>query len=301
MAERISDVIHRHRRAAWLLLVVPPLAWLALIYLGSLFSLLVHSFYSVDDFTGQIVRTPTLSTWEQVFTLVQLDIVVRTVSMAAAVTVLDVVLAFPLAYVLARARSPSLRALLHLGVLLPLWSNYLVRVYAWKLLLAKQGALAWLLEELGLTWVLDALLALPVVGGMSLSSSYLGTAIVFAYMWLPYMVIPIHAALERVPRSLQEAAADLGATPARAFLDVVLPLALPGVAAGAIFSFSLTLGDFTIPGIIGTSTTFLGQAVLMQQGTAGNVPLAAALSIVPIVVMGVMLWLARMLGAFRAH
>jgi putative spermidine/putrescine transport system permease protein len=220
--------------------------------------------------------------------------------MALAVTVASAVLAFPLAYYMVRCASLRLKALLYLGVMLPLWSSYLVRVYSWKLILAKEGVITWLTGRLGLTAVLDAVLALPVVGGPSLSTSYLGTFLVFLYVWLPFMVLPIVAALERVPRSLVEASGDLGARPAQTFRRVILPLAFPGVVAGSIFTFSLTLGDYIIPGIIGGSQPFLGQAVYQHQGTAGNIPMAAALTVVPIGIMTVYLTVARRLGAFEA-
>jgi putative spermidine/putrescine transport system permease protein len=220
--------------------------------------------------------------------------------MAAAVTVAAAALAFPLAYYMVRRAGFRLKALLYLGVMLPLWSSYLVRVYSWKLILAKEGVVTWLGDRLGLTWLLDAVLALPVVGGPSLSTSYLGTFLVFLYVWLPFMVLPIVAALERVPRSLVEASADLGAHPGQTFRRVILPLAVPGLVAGSIFTFSLTLGDYIIPGIIGGSQPFIGQAVFSHQGTAGNIPMAAALTLVPIVVMAAYLTLARRLGAFEA-
>ena len=184
--------------------------------------------------------------------------------------------------------------------MLPLWSSYLVRVYAWKLILAKEGILTWFVDRLHATWLLDAILALPVIGGPSLSISYIGTFLVFLYVWLPFMILPTQAALERVPRSLTEASADLGARPLQSFRHVILPLALPGIAAGSIFTFSLTMGDYIIPQIVGSSRYFIGQAVYAHQGTAGNIPLAAAFTVVPIVIMGFYLWTARRLGAFNA-
>ena len=174
--------------------------------------------------------------------------------------------------------------------MLPLWSSYLVKVYAWKLILAKEGILTWLFGKLHLSWLLDAWLSLPVVGGNSLSVSFTGTFIVFVYVWLPFMILPIQAALERVPANLVEASSDLGASPGQTFRNVLFPLALPGIVAGSIFTFSLTLGDYIIPQIIGTSRLFIGQAVYAQQGTAGNIPLAAAFTVVPIVIMGFYLW-----------
>ncbi len=167
-------------------------------------------------------------------------------------------------------------------------------------MLAKEGILNWLFAKLHLTWLLDAYLAIPVIGGNSLSVSYTGTFLVFLYVWLPFMILPLQAALERVPLSLLEASADLGGTPPQTFRHVILPLALPGVIAGSIFTFSLTLGDYIVPQIIGSSRLFIGQAVYTHQGTAGNIPLAAAFAVVPIVIMGFYLWMAKRAGAFDA-
>ncbi|MGH7324162.1 MAG: ABC transporter permease [Candidatus Rokuibacteriota bacterium] len=298
--QRVSTALYVRPRLLLLLLLAPPLLWLGVIYLGSLFALLLQSFFYVDAFSGVVVREFSLVTWRELFTAAHLDIVVRTSLMAAAVTLAAALLALPLAYYMVRYASLRLKALLYLAVMLPLWSSYLVRVYSWKLILAKEGIVTWLSERLGVGWLLDAVLAVPVVGGPSLSTSYLGTFLVFLYVWLPFMVLPIVAALERVPRSLVEASADLGARPAQTFRRVVLPLALPGVVAGSIFTFSLTLGDYIIPGIIGGSQPFIGQAVYQHQGTAGNIPLAAALTVVPVAIMAVYLVVARRLGAFEA-
>jgi putative spermidine/putrescine transport system permease protein len=181
-----------------------------------------------------------------------------------------------------------------------LWSSYLVRVYAWKLILAQEGLFTWIVERLGLSGVLDWVLTLPVVGGPSLSFSFLGLFVVFVYIWLPYMILPINAALERVPKSVIEASSDLGARPGYTFRKVILPLAFPGVVAGSIFTFSLTLGDYIIPGVFGNSAFFIGQAVLSHQGSAGNIPMAAAFTVVPIVIMTIYLTVAKRLGAFDA-
>ena len=298
--ERLSTALYFRPRVLLLLLLGPPLLWVGVVYLGALLALLVQSLFRIDEFSGLVVHELSLETYRQLFTIANFDVVLRTTLMALAVTVAAAALAFPLAYYMVRCASLRLKALLYLGVMLPLWSSYLVRVYSWKLILAKEGVITWLAGRLGLTALLDALLALPVVGGPSLSTSYLGTFLVFLYVWLPFMVLPIVAALERVPRSLAEASADLGARPAQTFRRVVLPLAVPGVVAGSIFTFSLTLGDYIIPGIIGGSQPFLGQAVYQHQGTAGNIPMAAALTVVPIGIMAVYLAVARRLGAFEA-
>ena len=291
------------RRSPWLtlILLLPPLLWLGVAYLGSLLALLAHSFFRLDQFSGQVVYEWGLSSYVELLTQrANLDIILRTVLMASAVTIACAVIGFPVAYLAARYAGPRVKALFYLGVMLPLWSSYLVRVYAWKLILAKEGVVSWAAAGTGTSWLLDGLLALPVVGGPSLSISYLGMFLVFTYIWLPYMVLPVQAALERVPASLVEASADLGARPPRTFRSVVLPLAFPGVVAGSIFTFSLTLGDYIIPYIVGTSSLFIGQAVYIHQGTAGNVPLAAAFSIVPIVIMAAYLTVAKRLGAFDA-
>jgi len=300
LMSRISTALYLHPKLLLLLLLAPPLFWLGVIYLGSLFALLLQSFFYIDEFSGNIVREFSLATYEQLFTRANADIFIRTALMAAAVTVSAALIAFPTAYYMVRYASMRMKAALYLAVMLPLWSSYLVRVYAWKLILAKEGIVTWVAAQLHLTWLLDAVLAIPVIGGPSLSISYIGSFLVFLYIWLPFMILPIVAALERVPASLTEASADLGATPKQTFLKVVLPLAFPGVVAGSIFTFSLTLGDYIIPGIIGNSRPFIGQAVVQLQGTAGNIPLAAAFTIVPIVIMAIYLTIARRLGAFDA-
>lgn len=298
--QRLSTFLYRRPSLLLLLLFSLPLIYMGVVYISSLFALMVNSFFRLDDFSGKVVREFTLSNYLALLQPANLDIVRRTAGMALAVTIADAVLAFPLAYYIARYASPRLKAALYLAVILPLWSSYLVRVYAWRLILAKEGILSWFVDKLGLTWLLDALLALPVIGGPSLTVSMIGMFIVFTYIWLPYMVLPIQAALERVPRSYLEASMDLGARPAQTFRHVLLPLALPGVVAGSIFTFSLTLGDFIVPSALGNSSYFIGQAVLSHQGTSGNIPLAAAFTVVPMVIMIVYLLVARKLGAFEA-
>jgi putative spermidine/putrescine transport system permease protein len=297
---RFFAALHRRPVLAFLLLMAPPLLWLGVVYLGSLGSLLVQSFFHLDGFSGRVIRQPTLATWRALLTRPHLDIVLRTLVMASAVTLAAAALAFPLAYYMARYATSRMRAFLTLAVVMPLWSSYLVRVYFWKLILAKEGVVSWVFARVGLSDALDGLLALPHLGGPSLSISPLGTFIAFLYVWLPYMVLPIAASLERIPRSLLEASADLGARPFDTFARIVWPLALPGVAAGSVFTFSLTLGDFVVPGTLGDSSLYLGQAVLAYQGTAGNVPLAAAFTVIPVVVMALYLAAARRAGAFDA-
>jgi putative spermidine/putrescine transport system permease protein len=296
----LSDAFWRKPKLLLFLMLLPPVLWLGVVYIGSLFALLLQSFFSIDEYSGLINREFTLKTYGDLLQAANLDIILRTVTMAAAVTLASIVVAFPIAYYAARYAQGRWKALFYLAVMLPLWSSYLVKVYAWKLILAKEGILTWLLAKLNLLWLLDGWLSLPIVGGNSLSVSFTGTFIVFVYVWLPFMILPMQAALERVPGNLIEASSDLGASPRQTFWNVLLPLALPGIVAGSIFTFSLTLGDYIIPQIIGTSRLFIGQAVYSQQGTAGNIPLAAAFAVVPIVIMGLYLWMAKRMGAFDA-
>ena len=299
-AARLSDFFWRNPGILLLLMLTPPLLWLGVIYLGSLVALLLQSFFSIDDFSGLINYEFTFATYRQLLIPSNFDIIIRTVTMAVLVTLASAAIAFPIAYYAARFAKGKWKVIFYLGVMLPLWSSYLVKIYAWKLILAKEGIITWALGKLHLLWLLDAWLALPVVGGSSLSISYTGTFIVFIYVWMPFMILPIQASLERVPGNLIEASADLGGNPAQTFRHVLFPLALPGIIAGSIFTFSLTLGDYIIPQIIGSSRLFIGQAVYAQQGTAGNIPLAAAFSVVPIVIMGLYLWMAKRKGAFDA-
>jgi putative spermidine/putrescine transport system permease protein len=296
----LSDHFWRRPGLLIFLMLLPAVLWLGIVYLGSLLALLLQSFFSIDEFSGLINREFTLKTYAELFRPQNLDIIVRTVSMAAMVTLASAVVAFPIAYVAARYAKGKWKALFYLGIMLPLWASYLVKIYAWKLILAREGILNWVFEQLHLSWLLDAWLSIPVIGGNSLSISYTGTFLVFLYVWMPYMILPIQAAIERVPVNLLDASADLGATPRQTFWKVIFPLALPGIIAGSIFTFSLTLGDYIIPQIVGNSQFFIGQAVYSHQGTAGNIPLAAAFTVVPIVIMGFYLWLAKRAGAFDA-
>ncbi len=299
--DRFFTFLFYRKTLATFLLISPLLVWLGIIYLGSLFTLLVQSFFSIDAFTGIIKYEFTLDTYRDLFRQsTNWDILIRTTAMASAVTFACAVLAFPMAFFIAFRAGSRLKPILYLGVMLPLWSSYLVKVYAWKLIMAKEGILSWFLDKLNLTFALDALLALPVIGGTSLSFSYTGMFLVFVYIWIPYMILPIQASLERIPKTLLEASADLGASPRKTFWKVILPLSFPGIVAGSIFTFSLTLGDYIIPTIIGNSSYFIGMAVYTHQGTAGNIPLAAAFSVIPILIMTCYLYLAKRAGAFDA-
>jgi putative spermidine/putrescine transport system permease protein len=300
LLDSASNLLYRRKGVLLGVLLVPPLLWFGVIYLGSLLSLLANSFYRLDDFTGQVVKEFGFNNFIELSAPANLDVIWRSVGMALLVTLACVILALPLAYYMARYARGSTKALLYVAVMLPLWSSYLVRLYAWKLLLAKEGVISWLMNTLHLQWLLENLLSTPVIGGNSLSFSPIGTFLVFVYMWLPFMILPIQAAIERIPGSYLEASADLGASPQKTFKNVILPLAMPGIAAGSIFTFSLTLGDYIIPQVIGNSTIYIGQVVYRQQGVAGNLPFAAAFSIIPIVVIAVYLWLAKRKGAFDA-
>lgn len=300
MLNRASTYLYQRPRLILALLLGPPMLYMLVVYLGSLIALLVYSFFSLDEFTGLINYQPTLNTYLQLFSRTNLGIFGRTAGMAMAVTIADAIIAFPLAYYIARYASPHLKTWLYIAVTLPLWSSYLVRVYAWKLILAKEGIVSWFINLFGLQFALDKLLSIPEIGGSSLSLSPIGMFIAFCYIWLPYMIVPIQAALERVPKSLLEASSDLGATAAQTFRNVILPLSFPGVIAGSIFTFSLTLGDFIVPQSLGNSRFVIGQAVYSYQGTAGNIPLAAAFTMGPVVIMIVYLLIARKLGAFDA-
>lgn len=300
LADRLTGLFWRYPGVLLILLITPPLIWLGVVYLGSLAALLLQSFYSIDEFSGVVNTDFTLKTYAELFRPSNFDIIVRTLLMSACVTLASAVIAFPIAYYAARFAKGRWKVVFYLGVLLPLWSSYLVKVYAWKLILAKEGIISWGADVTHTSFILNAVLSIPGIGGNSLSTSYIGTFLVFVYVWLPYMILPMQASLERVPNSMLEASADLGATRGQTFRTVILPLALPGIIAGSIFTFSLTMGDYIIPKIIGTSARSIGMAVSELQGTAGNLPLAAAFAVVPIVIMVIYLTLAKRAGAFDA-
>jgi putative spermidine/putrescine transport system permease protein len=286
---RLSGVLWRRPWLKALGLLTPPLAAFGIVYLGALVVLFVSSFWTVNSFTAAVEHTWTLANYRTVFSTAQpyFHIAGLTLEIAAAVTVTDAILAFPLAYFMARLAGKRTRALLFVMVLLPLWSSYLVRIYAWQTILAHNGAINWALNGIGLP---------------SLSLAYTNTAmwIVFSYVWLPFMVLPIYAALERIPDSYLEASADLGARGIKTFRSVILPLALPGLVAGSIFTFALTLGDYITPLLIGgTSSQFIGNTVYNYM-LESNTPLAAAFATIPLAIIGVYLVIARRLGAFEA-
>ncbi len=300
MLQRISTYLYLRPRLILLLLLLPPLIWFLVVYIGALVTMLINSFFYLDGFTGQVVRQFTLQTYAKLLIPTNLQIFFRTTLMALTVTIACIAIAFPLSYYMARFASPRMKTFLYLAVTLPLWSSYVVRVYSWKLILAQEGIISWFARLVHLDGLLNWYLSFDALGGPSLSVSVTGIFLVFVYIWLPYMIIPIQTALERVPKSLIEASSDLGAKPAQTFRNVILPLAFPGVVAGSIFTFSLTLGDFIVPSLFGNSSFFIGKAVLTYQGTSGNIPLAAAFTMGPIVIMIVYLLIARRLGAFDA-
>jgi len=282
---RLSIFLHGHARLRLGLLLAPPLGWLVVAYLGSLAVMLISSFFTVDAFTGKVVTEPSLDNYRTIFTSdVYRTITLRTVGIAAAVTITDALIAFPIAFYMARVAGTRKRGLLTVSVLLPLWSSYLVKVYAWYVILAEDGVLNWLLAPFGLSG--------PGYGDVA-------TWLVFSYLWLPYMILPIYAGLQRIPESLLEASSDLGARAGATFRRIVLPLAFPAVVAGSIFTFSLTLGDYIAPQIV-SNTQFIGNVVYRNVGVAGDLPFAAAFATVPIAIMIVYLLIARRLGAFES-
>lgn len=300
MLNRTSTFLYRRPRLILLLMLLPPLLWFVVVYLGALAAMLLNSCFYLDGFTGKVVRQFTLQTYAKLLEPTNLQIFSRTTLMAALVTLACIVVAFPLSYFMARYATARLKTFLYLAVTLPLWSSYVVRVYSWKLILAQEGIVSWFARIVHLDGALNWYLGLPVVGGPSLSVSSTGIFLVFVYIWVPYMILPVETALERVPKSLVEASGDLGARPAQTFRNVILPLVLPGVVAGSIFTFSLTLGDFIVPSLFGNSSYFIGKAVLTYEGTSGNIPLAAAFTMGPILIMLAYLLIARRLGAFDA-
>jgi putative spermidine/putrescine transport system permease protein len=284
VGRRLADLLHGRRRAQVGLLLAGPLGWLVVAYLGSLAVLFVAAFWQLDDFSGQIVHSYSLTNFQTLWNgHVYREIVLRTVGVAAAVTVTDAILAFPIAFFMAKVATPRARAALTVAVLMPLWASYLVKVYAWRTILNEDGILNWALQPLGISG--------PGYG-------IVATWLVFSYLWLPYMVLPIYAGLERIPNSLLDASGDLGGRPGTTFRRVVLPMAFPAVAAGSIFTFSLTLGDYITPQLV-SSKQFIGNVVFANVGVANNLPLAAAFATVPVFVMVIYLLVARRLGAFE--
>ena len=285
LGRRLSDLLANRPRLRLSLLLAGPIGWLVIAYLGSLVVLFIAAFWQLDPFTSEIVKETSFDNFRTIAEgEVYRDIVLRTVGIAAAVTVTDAILAFPIAFYMAKVASPRMRSLLVIAVLMPLWSSYLVKVYAWRLILSEEGVLNWALEPFGLEG--------PGYGNVA-------TWLVFSYLWLPFMIIPIYAGLDRIPSSVLDASGDLGAGAGHTFRRVIFPLALPALVAGSIFTFSLTLGDYITPGLV-SNTQFIGNVVYANVGVANNLPLAAAFALVPVAVMIVYLLIARRLGAFEA-
>jgi putative spermidine/putrescine transport system permease protein len=285
VSRRLSDLLYGHRRTQVSLLLAGPLGWLVIAYLGSLAVLFIAAFWHLDEFSGKVVHSYGTGNFETLWNdHVYRTIALRTIGIAAAVTVTDAIIAFPIAFFMAKVATPRVRGLLVVGVLMPLWASYLVKVYAWREILAEDGILNWALAPLGLKG--------PGFG-------FVATWLVFTYLWLPYMILPIYAGLERIPASMLDASGDLGGKPGLTFRRVILPLAFPAVVAGSIFTFALTLGDYITPQLV-SSTQFIGNVVYANVGIANNLPLAAAFATVPVVVMIVYLLVARRLGAFEA-
>ncbi|MBV1837904.1 ABC transporter permease [Acetobacter estunensis] len=275
------------RYAGNLALLIPPFGWLTVFYLGSLFILLLSAFWQVDSMTGEIVHDWTLDNFRVLFSDVTYRIVAqRTIGIAVLVTLTDIVLAWPLAWVIARKVGPRLKLFLLVLVALPLWSSMLARIYAWRLILGHDGVLNWFLHEAGLP-------------GQSIAFTNVALWLVFSYLWLPFMVMPLIAALEHIPASLLDAAGDMGATPTQVLRTVILPLAVPGMAAGSVFTFAVTLGDYVTPMLVGgAGSDFVGNVVYSNVGVSGNVPFAAAFSLLLLVVVAGYMLVARRFGAF---
>jgi putative spermidine/putrescine transport system permease protein len=283
IARRVSTFFHRHPHLGVGALLALPVGWLLVGYLGSLFVLLLASFWDTDSFTAELVHTFTLDNFRRIFEQeVYREVAWRTIRMAAFVTIADAILAFPIAYYMARVATRRTRNVLVVAVLVPLWAGYLVKAYAWRTILSDNGVINWALDPLGLSFD---------------GYSSVGLWLVFTYLWLPFMILPIYAGLERIPSSLLEASADLGGRSVQTFLRVTLPLVFPALVAGSIFTFSLTLGDYIAPDLI-TSQQFIGTVIYDERGV--NLPVAAAYTFVPIVVMTAYLLVARRLKAFEA-
>jgi putative spermidine/putrescine transport system permease protein len=286
---RVSAFLYRRRWLKLVLLLIPPFGWMVVVYLAALAVLLATAFWQQDVLSGKIIHTFTTDNIQYIRNDPTIRKVTRdTVQMAVIVTITDILLAFPLAYYMVRIASRRTRALLLVGVLMPLWSSYLIKAYTWRLMTGDRGTINWALGQIGL-------------GPIHIAFTQTAMWLAFSYIWLPYMVLPIYAALERIPNSLIEASEDLGGRAWRTLRSVVLPLALPGIAAGSIFTFSLTLGDYIMVDLVGgNKTDFLGSIIYRYQGVANDLPLAAAVAIIPVVVITVYLLLVKRLGAFEA-
>lgn len=286
VVRRLSAKLYPHRGVKLGLTLGPTLTWMIVVYLASLALMLVTAFWHTNELTSKIDRTWSLGNFRTLLNnSVYRTIALRTVGLAVAVTLTDLVLAAPIAYFAARMAKPRTRSILLLAVVMPLWSNYLVRVFAWRTITAGDGPLQALLDAVGVHY--------------SISASNWAVWLTFCYLWLPFAILPMYAALERLPSSLLEASSDLGAHDSMTFRRIVVPLVVPGMVAASIFTFSLTLGDYITPTLVGKGF-FIGNAIFNLAGVAQNLPLAAAFALVPIAIVAVYLLLARKLGAFEA-
>jgi len=280
----LADALYKRPRLQLSLLLAGPVGWLLIAYIGSLVVLFVAAFWRLDPFSAEIVKDLGFQNFETLWQEdVYREIAQRTFVIAGLVTLADALLAFPIAFYMAKVATPRVRALLLVAVLMPLWSSYVVKVYAWRTILNEEGILNWLLDPLGAEG--------PGFGNVA-------TWLVFTYLWLPFMIVPIYAGLERIPNSLLDASGDLGGRPWLTFRRVIFPLAFPAVVAGSIFTFSLTIGDYITPTLV-SSTQFIGNVVYANVGVANNLPLAAAFALVPVMAMVLYLLVARRLGAFE--
>lgn len=283
VGRRLADLFHGRPRLQVGALLAGPIGWLVVAYLGSLAVMFAASFWTLNDFTGEIEQSFSLENFKTLVTEpIYGTIALRTIGVALLVTITDALLAFPIAFFMAKMASSRARALLVVAVLMPLWSSYLIKVYSWRTMLGDEGILNWVLNPIGLSIPENDIFRLWLV---------------MSYLWLPYMIIPLYAGMERIPNSLLAASEDLGARPGMTFRRVILPMALPALVAGSIFTFSLTLGDYIAPQLV-TKTQFIGNVVYANIGVAGNLPLAAAFALVPVIVMVLYLLFARRMGAF---
>ena len=283
LAHRISTTLYSKPKLRLRLLLSAPVTWLGLVYIAALLALLVTAFFTVDSFTGEIKPGFSLQNFTDLFTnSLYSTVTLRTIGIALGVTIVDVLIALPIAFYMAKIASPRTRGILLISILMPLWASYLVKAYAWRSVLSNVGIAAWLLRPIGLD-----------TPGYSL----LGAGITLGYLWLPYVILPIYASLEKVPSNMLEASSDLGAKTFTTLRKVVFPLILPGIVAGSIFSFSLTLGDYITINIVGGASQMLGNLVYGNVGVANNLPMAAAIALVPVVIMFGYLTAVRKTGA----
>jgi putative spermidine/putrescine transport system permease protein len=282
----LASFLHRSPRVRLGGLLAAPFLWLGIAYLGALAALFIAAFWTADSFTGEVVRSWTLDNFRTLVTEdVYRTITIRTVSVAALVTVVDAIIAFPMAYYMAKVASPRLQKLLVVAILMPLWASYLVKAYAWRIMFSEGGVVDWMFDPFGLG-----------TPGYGLAA----TVVTLGYLWLPFMILPIYAGLERLPDSMLEASSDLGAKPWMTFRTVILPMAFPAVVAGSIFTFSLTLGDYIAVKIVGGTNQLLGNVVYDNIGAANNLPFAAAMATIPVVIMLIYLALVRRTGALES-